>query len=98
MKIGKLRSIIAEQVGVIALTATATKGSLKIIQERLSLKDPELIGLPPSQPNIVYRVLKLPKLDEFCNTLSHDLQQMRQSYPKTVIFVTVTHSVLNYTN
>ena len=75
----------------------ATKGSLEIIQERLSLKDPRLIGLPPTKPNIVYRVLKLLKHDEL-KMLSHYLQQMWQIYLKTVIFVTVTHSVLNYTN
>ena len=75
-----------ENVGVIALTATVTKETLKIIEERLSLKDSVVIGLPPTQPNIVYKVQKLLKPDEFCEILSCDLLQKRQNYPKTIIF------------
>ena len=69
-----------------ALTATVTKNMLKVIKERLSLKDPALIGLPPSQPNIMYEVRRLPSLNEFCNSITSDIMSMRLAYPKTLIF------------
>lgn len=69
-----------------ALTATVTKDMLKVIKERLSLKDPALIGLPPSQPNITYNVGRLPSLSEFCDSITSDILSMRLSYPKTLIF------------
>ena len=67
-------------------TLTVTKETLKIIEERLSLKDPVVIGLPPTQSNIVYKVQKLLKPDEFCEILSCDLLQKQENYPKTIIF------------
>ena len=45
-----------------ALIATVTKDILTVIKERLSLKDPVLIGLSPSQPNITYKIERLPSL------------------------------------
>ena len=77
---------MSENIGVIALTATATKETLRIVVERLSLKDPIVIGLTPTQPNIVYNVEKLLKRNEFCEILSCDLLQKQQNYPKTIIF------------
>ena len=61
----ELKSIVPENVGVIALTATATKETLRIVVERLSFKDPIVIGLTPTQAIIVYNVEKLLKHNEF---------------------------------
>ena len=85
-RIGELRSIIPENVGMMALTATVTKDMLTVIKERLSLRDPVLIGLPPSQPNITYKIEQLPSLSEFCDNISGEILSMRLAYPKTLIF------------
>ena len=68
----------------LTLTATATKGTLKMIQERPSLRDPKVIGLPPTQPNIVYKVQQLLKHDEFCEILSHDLLQCGKAIQRLI--------------
>ncbi|XP_065901618.1 ATP-dependent DNA helicase Q1-like [Dysidea avara] len=83
-KLGELRSLIA--VNVMALTATATLDTLKVVKERLSLHDPAVIGLSPNVPNILYSTAKLPKLEDFCRRLSTVLMRHRVSYPKTIIF------------
>jgi len=66
------QSIISENVGVMALTATVTKDMLclKLRIKKISLRDPALIGLPPSQPNITYKVKQLPSLSEFCDIIT----------------------------
>ena len=51
-RIGELRSIIPENIGVMVFTATVTNNMLKVIKERLSLRELALIGLPSSQRNI----------------------------------------------
>lgn len=43
-EIGNLRSLIPSNVNVLALTATATHNTFKVVAERLSLKDPVIVG------------------------------------------------------
>lgn len=83
-KLGELRSLIT--VNVMALTATATSDTLKVVKERLSLHDPAVIGLSPNVHNVFYSAAKLPKLQDFCSNLSTSLMRHRESYPKTIIF------------
>jgi len=83
-KLGELRSLIS--ANVMALTATATSDTLKVVKERLSLQYPAVIGLSPNVPNVFYSAAKLPKLEVFCHALSTALMRHRVSYPKTIIF------------
>jgi len=69
-----------------ALTATATSDTLKVVTERLSLDDPAVIGLSPNLPHVFYLAEKLPKLEDFCRHLSSCLMRDRVLYPKTIIF------------
>ena len=46
-EIGNLRSIIPQQVNIMALTATATQETLKTIIQRLSLRNPKIIAMSP---------------------------------------------------
>ena len=69
-----------------ALTATATSDTIKVVTERLSLYDPAVIGLSPDQPHIFYSAEKLPKMVDFCRRLCLGLKELRLSYPKTIIF------------
>ena len=55
-KIGELRSLIPDEVSVMALTATATSDTLKVVTDRLSLKNPVVIGSTPDQVNLKFFV------------------------------------------
>lgn len=85
-KIGELRSLIPQHVHVLALTATATQETLRVVSHRLSLKDVVVVALPPSRPNIMYKVQPLQKLEEFSNCLSTDIKRLGIAFPKTVVF------------
>jgi len=61
--IGDVRSLVPDNVHIVALTATVTVESFSTIAERLSLKSPALIGIKPNQPNIKYFVEPLPSLE-----------------------------------
>ena len=84
--IGDVRSLIPDNVHIVALTATVTTDSFHIIAERLSLKDPLLVGIKPNQPNIKYFVEPLPSIELLCDTLSTGLQDLRLTFPKTLVF------------
>ena len=85
-KLGQLRSIVPENVHVMALTATATKDTLEVVISRLSLKNPVIIGLPPNRDNTMFRIKSLPTLEKFCTTLASDLQIHWTNFPKPIIF------------
>ena len=54
-KIGDLRSLLPANVRIMALTATATNASFKVICDRLCLQSPSVIALPPTCDNIMYQ-------------------------------------------
>ena len=47
-------------VHIIALTATATIETLKVVSNCLSLESPVLVGCPPDRKNIFYNVQAMP--------------------------------------
>ena len=71
---------------MLALTATATQETLQVASERLALKDVVVVALPPSRPNIMYKVQPLQNLEEFSISLSTGLRRLGAAFPKTVIF------------
>ncbi|XP_065917244.1 ATP-dependent DNA helicase Q1-like [Dysidea avara] len=87
-KIGELRSLIPTSVNIMALTATATSEVLKVVTERLSLDNPLIIGLSPSQSHIFYNAEKLPDIANYCRDLelSAKLKIKRLSFPTMLIF------------
>ena len=91
-ELGQLRSIVPENVHVMALTATATKDTLEVVISRLSLKNPVIIGLPPNRDNTMFRIKSLPTLEKFCMTLASDLQIHRTNFPKTIIFCQIVQT------
>ena len=48
--------VLYHHVCVMALTATATKQTLSTVIDRIEMKNPVLIGLPPERSNIMYIV------------------------------------------
>ena len=78
--ISDIRSLIPDNVHIVALTATVTTGSFRTISERLSLKDPVLVGTKPNQFYIKYFVKHI---DVLADTLSSGLQNLCLAFPKT---------------
>lgn len=85
-KLGTLRSIIPNNVKVMALTATATKETFSCIEQRLSMQNTKVIGLNPNRPNIKYIVKSAVKVNDFCNDIVKELLELCNAARKTVIF------------
>ena len=81
-----MRSLINKDINILALTATASSETAKIIFERLSMVDVNIIGLAPERPNIKYCVVPMPTMTELCSTLALELIEHRANTPKTVVF------------
>ena len=86
-KIGDLRSLLPANVRIMALTATATNASFKVICDRLCLQSPSVIALPPTRDNIMYQVLPKITIEDLTTTLCKELRAERATFPKTVMFV-----------
>ena len=78
-----------------ALTATATKETYRIITERLCMNDPNLVGLSSVRNNIKYAVEPFCELDNLCSLLSKELLEQRASTPKTVLFCRTLQACAN---
>ena len=84
--IGDLRSLLPTSVKVMALTATATQETLRVVSERLSMRNVAIVSLPPGAANITYSIQPLQHLDEFTDAICEEIGKERVRYPKTVIF------------
>ena len=84
--IGELRSLIPETTHVMALTATATTLTFKIVSERLGLKDPVVTAKSCNRRNIKLEVKPKQKLESFCETLAMNIRSNKLDYPRTIIF------------
>lgn len=85
--LGDIRSLLPSGVNVMALTATATSDTYKIVCQRLSLMDPVIIGCPPNRQNIMYEVQPLVDMDTFSSTVARDIKTHGLEYPKTIVFL-----------
>lgn len=74
--IGEIRSLIPSHVGLMALTATASRSSIKEICTVLCMKKPVIISESPNKPNIKYEVLQKGATPE--ETLGPFIDEVRQ--------------------
>ena len=83
---GSVRSLLPNEVKILALTATATQETLKRVVSRASMQDPAIIGLPPDRPNIKLSVQPCPSIPKMCEWLAKELLEKRTTTLKTVVF------------
>lgn len=85
-RLGEVRSIIPENVHVMALTATATKSTRAEIIKSLDMQRPVIVSIPPIKDNIFYSVsnkFNIPfSLGPVCDRLAHQ----RTDMGRTIIF------------
>ncbi|XP_062512632.1 ATP-dependent DNA helicase RecQ-like [Corticium candelabrum] len=72
--IGDIRCIIPPSVKIMALTATATLETLKVVKTRLSMPDPYIVALSPERSNIRYSVEPDMTVDELSTAISEQLK------------------------
>ena len=78
--LGELRSIIPENVNVMALTATATDTTRTAIIRALDMQEPKIISVSPVKHNIVYAVAQKSEIsasfEPLCNKLAMHRTEM----------------------
>lgn len=94
-QIGEMRSLIPTGVNIMALTATATTDTLRIVSNRLCMVNPVIIALPPYRDNITYQLWAKVDLDRFTDSLCSDLASKRLRFPKTIIYVRTYANCIN---
>ena len=71
---------------MLALTGTATPEVYDSVVNRLSLKDPIIVGLSPSRDNIKYYIEPPLSVKKFCELFAEKICCSRIECPKTLIF------------
>ena len=84
--IGSFRSLLPSGVPVLAHTVTALMDTYQEVLKRLSMKNPNLIALPPDRSNIVYSLHPMATLQDLGDSLYQDFAG-KDVFPKTVLFV-----------
>lgn len=85
--LGEVRSLLSQDVNVMALTATATKTSRKEICRVLGMRWSVVVAESPNKSNIKYSVL--PKSSTFEETFAPLMEEVRReriNVDKTIIF------------
>ena len=88
---GSVRSLLPNEVKILALTATATQETLKCVVSRPSMQDPAIIGLSPDRPNIKLSVQPCPSIPKMCEWLAKELLEKRTTTLNTVVFCRSLH-------
>ena len=88
LRIGEIRSIIPENIPVMALTATATHSLRTQLAEIIGMKKPAMVILSPCKSNLMYSVSKFISIDENFSQLAQKLKKERTFFPRTVIYCT----------
>ncbi len=82
-----MRSLLAENVKVMALTATAKQSSRKAICRVLGMSRPVIVSESPNKPNIKYSVTqKSSSIEETFAPLVEEVKHKRGKTDKTIIF------------
>lgn len=84
--LGDVRSLMQKKVAVMALTATATKGTQEIIFSTVGMKNVFIVSRIPEKENIIYSVTKTATIPSAFSQYVEDLRVERETYPRLLIF------------
>ena len=79
-QIRDLRSLLPNEVKILALTATATMDTYSVVKTRLRIVEPILISMPSERQNIFYRVCPKIELQPFVNSIVDKRTQVLSSF------------------
>ena len=84
--LGEVSSILPK-VNTMALTATATKETRKVICRSLGMKNPVIISKSPNKPNIFYKVIgKVNDVEVAFGPLVDEIKKNRTNMDRTIVF------------
>jgi len=78
--------LLPKSVCLMALTATPTTQFVSIVQLRLAMQNPKMIGLNVERSNIKYLVKESDTVDELTDMFTEQLMSTHKNTPKIVIF------------
>lgn len=85
-RLGEIRSIIPENVNVMALTATATKTTRTSIIKILDMQTPTVVSVHPCKDNIMYYVREKSSISSSFSPICDKLACKRTAMGRTIIF------------
>jgi len=86
LRLGEVRSIVAEDVKFMALTATASKELRIKVSSTLGLLSPKVIAISPCKSNIAYSVCNFLSTDESFGPILHQLRNKLTSMDRIIIY------------
>ena len=85
-KLGEIRSILPENVHVMALTATATNSTRAAAIRTLDVQSPTIVSIHPSKQNLIYYVAEKSSVSTSFAPIISKLSQLRSKMGKVIIF------------
>ena len=85
-QLGELRSLISEHVHVMAITATATRSTRKVIFKQLNMIQPKIIYVKPVKNNITYAVAEKYTISQVFSPIVKRLMKERKSMSRLIVF------------
>ena len=86
LKVGEVHSLVPEKTAVMALTATATRSLQLELTDKIGMKQPVAIVLPPCKPNLMYKVMSFQSIKESFTPLLERLMKERTALPRMIIY------------
>jgi superfamily II DNA helicase RecQ len=86
LRIGEIRSLIPDNVNVMALIATVTKSSCTYICQILGMSKPVVVTLSPDKPNIKYTVKMSDDVSATFKPIIQELRYQCGQFPRTIIY------------
>lgn len=84
-RLGEVRSLIPSSVHIMALTATVTKETFRVITVAMGMGNPHVILASPNKPNIKYVVMNKATALKLAQLLARGILR-KKMYPKTIVF------------
>ena len=85
-RIGEIRSLVPAHVGMMALTATATRTLRVSIASILGMRHPTVIAVSPCKHNIMYAVESYVSLESSITPFVNKIKTERAKMPRTIIY------------
>ena len=86
LRLGEIRSILPSNVGVMALTATATRRLQSEVADILGMLNPITVAVSPCKPNLMYAVCQFMTIEETLRPVIQRLQKERTNMTRIIVY------------
>lgn len=88
--------MVPQRVRVMALTATATNSTRKVVIKRLSMTNPIIISVTPNKPNVKYKVVDKSPTESVVAPIVQLLQMQGTKTNRTIIYCRYCKEVVEF--